>query len=532
MTSILEGAPPQRGAALEARSIRKSFGGVNALRGVSLSVAPGTIHALVGENGAGKSTLIKILTGVYRQDSGEILYEGSPVQFGRPSDAQDVGISTVYQEISLIPLMSVARNIFLGREPRNRMGLINVREMDRRAQETTERLGIHVDVTENVGRLGLGMQQMVALVRATVIDAHVVIMDEPTSSLEHHEVETLFAVARRLRDEGTAIVFVSHRLDELWEICDSVTVLRDGEVVHEGAMADLSRRELISHMLGKDISEVREGKLTDFDGGGDILSRQPVLQVTDIVARPHLQGVSLDVLPGEIVGLGGLLGSGRTETVRAIYGDLHTNSGEVTLDGKPLRKNSVRAALRAGIALLSEDRKAEGIIPALSVRDNIVLAILPKVSRFGVLSDKRINSLVDDYVQKLHIKVSSPRQLVSQLSGGNQQKVLIARWLATDPRVFLMDEPTRGIDVGAKQEVATLIDQMAARGIGVIMVSSETEELVEGANRVIVLRDGAVVEELRGDDLTQDHLLAALVADQGRDRDPGASQHPGEGTES
>lgn len=518
--------------ALQADHVTKRFAGVSALDDVSFRVAPHSIHALVGENGAGKSTLIKVLTGVHRPDEGRLLYQGAETTFARAADAQDAGISTVYQEVNLVPLLSVARNIYLGREPRTRLGLIDLRRMNREAEELTRDLGIDVDVTGDLGLLGLGIQQMIALARAVTVDAKVVIMDEPTSSLELREVETLFTVARRLRDAGAGIVFVSHRLDELWQLCDAVTVLRDGRVVHTGEMAALDRRELISHMLGRDIDDVAAHGATSFgaatdpaDGGvltGSGIGRttatpavaaEPVLSVDRLDARAALHDVSLEVRPGEVLGLAGLLGSGRSETVKAVYGALATTDGTVRVAGRPLRRNSIRSSLAAGVALLSEDRKAEGIIPELSVRDNVVLAVLDRVSTFGVISDAKVDALVDTFVERLGIKVSSPRQLVSQLSGGNQQKVLIARWLCTEPRVFLLDEPTRGIDVGAKREVQGLIDELAARGLGVVLISSETDELVEGSDRVVVLRDGRVSAELTGDEVTNSRLLAALVGE-------------------
>ncbi|MBF4580598.1 sugar ABC transporter ATP-binding protein [Frigoribacterium sp. VKM Ac-2530] len=539
--------------ALQADGVTKRFAGVTALSDVSFSVQPGSIHALVGENGAGKSTLIKVLTGVHRPDEGRLLHQGVETSFGRAADAQDAGISTVYQEVNLVPLLSVARNVFLGREPRTRLGLVDVRRMEREAAEITRDLGVDVDVTGDLGRLGLGIQQMIALARAVSVDARVVIMDEPTSSLERREVDTLFTVARRLRDQGVGIVFVSHRLDELWQLCDAVTILRDGRVVHTGEMAPLTRRELISHMLGRDIDDVAAHGATGFgdaaagvgsaadadadagpEGAGGAspapegalvgsgvgtttatpaLSADPVLSVSGLDARAALHDVSFEVRQGEVLGLAGLLGSGRSETVKAAYGALATTGGEVRVGGRPVRRNSIRASLAAGVALLSEDRKAEGIIPELSVRDNIVLAVMDRVSTFGVISDRKVDELVDTFVRRLGIKVSSPRQLVSQLSGGNQQKVLIARWLCTEPRVFLLDEPTRGIDVGAKREVQGLIDELASRGLGVVLISSESDELVEGSDRVVVLRDGRVSARLEGDDVTSSRLLAALVGD-------------------
>ncbi len=501
---------------LAVTGLTKSFGGVHALRGVDLTLLPGQVHALVGENGAGKSTLIKVLTGVHPPDRGELRHRGEPVVFTRPSDAQAAGISTMYQEINLVPLLSVASNISLGREPRRR-GLIDTRAMRARARELVARLGIDVDVDAPLGRLGLGVQQMVALARAVSVDSQVVIMDEPTSSLEQHEVETLFRVVRQLAATGVGIVFVSHRLGEIFALCDQVTVLRDGLTVHSGPVAGLDRIGLVAHMLGRAVDDVRRSGATEF-GGDHSRGGGPALSVQGVEVPGRLHDVSFTVRQGEVLGLGGLLGSGRSETVKAVYGDLATTAASVSVAGRPVRRGSVAGALAAGMALLSEDRKAEGIIPELSVRDNIALAVLPRLSRAGLVSDARIDALVETFVRRLQIKASSPHQKVGQLSGGNQQKVLIARWLATEPRVFLLDEPTRGIDVGAKREVQLLIDELAAQGLAVVLISSEMEELVEGSDRVVVLRDGRVGAELDGHGLSTATLMTALAgtgADEG-----------------
>lgn len=495
---------------LKTEGVTKSFGGVHALRGVDFALAEGEIHALVGENGAGKSTLIKVLTGVYRPDHGAVHFAGGEVDFQRPADAQDAGISTIYQEVNLVPLLSVARNIFLGREPRNRARLIDVGAMNRMAADLLDSLGVDIDVTADLGRLGLGAQQMVALARAMSVRSRVVIMDEPTSSLESREVATLFDVARGLRDKGVGLIFVSHRLEELWALCDRVTILRDGQRVHTGALADLDRVRLVSHMLGRDPGEIAQAGATEF-GETHLRDRAPVLKVTGIDVRHRLHDVSLTVRPGEVLGLGGLLGSGRSETVKAVYGALPMQAGSVEVGGSGIRANSVRRALRSGIALLSEDRKAEGIIPDLSVRDNIALAVMPRFSRAGIISESRIDALVETFMRRLRIKASGPAQKVRELSGGNQQKVLIARWLCTEPKVFLLDEPTRGIDVGAKSEVQALIDELAAQGLAVVLISSEMDELVEGADRIAVLHGGSVQQELSGGAMTTAALLAALA---------------------
>ncbi|MYW21406.1 ATP-binding cassette domain-containing protein [Streptomyces sp. SID2955] len=498
---------------LAVRGLSKTFPGVRALADVELTLHAGEVHALVGENGAGKSTLIKLLTGVHRPDAGEIVLQGRAVTFGTPLEARRAGISTVYQEVNLVPLMSVARNLFLGREPRNRLGLLDCRRMHREGAEVLRAYGVRADVRQPLRDLGVGAQQMVALARAVAAHARVVVMDEPTSSLEPREVETLFGVVRRLRDDGIAVIYVSHRLDELYALCDTVTVLRDGRRVHHGRLTDLDRLTLVSTMLGRHVGELREEGLTKFGGDRRAADSRPVLEARGLTVPRKLHGVGVGIRPGEVVGLGGLLGSGRTETAQAIAGALPPRSGSVTVAGVALRTGSPSAAVRAGIALLPEDRKSEGIVPGLSVRENIALAVLPRLSRFGLVSEARVDRVVDTFVERLRIKASSPHQKAGELSGGNQQKVLLARWLAMNPKVLLLDEPTRGIDVGAKAEVQGLVDELAAQGLAVLLISSDPEELVEGSDRVVVLKDGAVVAELTGDDVTGDHLMRSIAGD-------------------
>lgn len=495
---------------LEARAVSKRFAGITALNAVDFAVRPGESLALMGENGAGKSTLIKVLTGVYQPDEGKLMLGGSVAKFARPLDAQRAGVSTIYQEVNLIPLMSVAQNIFLGREPRNRFGLIDFKKMTADARALLDVYGIDVDVRKPLRSLPLGVQQMVALARSVSINARIVIMDEPTSSLEAREVETLFSVVSLLREQGIAIVYVSHRMDEIYRVAERVVVLRDGAVVHTGALAALPRVELISLMLGRSVEKVRRGGATAFSAN-HASTAPAVLLAEDLSRRHQIDGVGLQIRPGEVVGLGGLLGSGRSETLKAIAGVMQLDRGRVSVDGRLVRSGSVPAAIRAGIVMLPEDRKVEGIIPNLSVRDNIVLAALPRLSRAGFCSRRKQDAVVKVFMQRLHIKASSPDQIVSELSGGNQQKVMIARWLAMSPKVLLLDEPTRGIDVGAKAEVQALIDELAGEGLAIVLVSSEVEEVVEGSARIIVLRDGSIETELAGADVDEEHLLAALA---------------------
>ncbi len=511
----------RRAPVLEVREVTKRFPGVLALDRVSFQLRPGEVHALVGENGAGKSTLIKVITGAYQPDGGEIFFEGREVSFASPHESQAAGISTIYQEINLIPLRSVAQNVFLGREPRTRFGLLDVERMNAEAAEILERYDIRVRVTAPLNSLGLGTQQMVAIARAVSLDARVVIMDEPTSALEAREVSTLFRVIRRLRDDGVGVIYVSHQLDELYEICERVTVLRDGKLVHTGDLAELSKLQLISIMLGRELSAVERGA-TGF-GEHKEKAGEPVLEVQGLTRRHVLEDISFDVRPGEIVGLAGLLGAGRSETARAIFGAQPLDSGAIRVDGEQVKTGSPPAAIRAGIAFLPEDRKSDGVIPDLSVRENIVAAALPRLSRAGLVSKKAQDELVETFMTRLGIKASSPDQPVGELSGGNQQKVLLARWLCLDPKVLILDEPTRGIDVGAKAEIQHLIDELAEQGLGVIMISSELEEVLEGSDRVVVLRNGTLVGMLSGDDITEENLMGMLA--EGRSSEDGEVAH-------
>jgi ribose transport system ATP-binding protein len=500
----------QQGApVLEVREVTKRFPGVVALDNVSFQLHVGEVHALVGENGAGKSTLIKVMTGVQRPDGGRVLFDGEEVTFVSPREAQEAGISTIYQETNLIPLRSVAQNVFLGREPRTGLGLTDTGRMNREAFELLERYGIEADITAPVRSLGIGVQQMVAIAKAVSMEARVVIMDEPTSSLEAHEVETLFQVIRRLREDGVGVVYVSHRLEELYEICERVTVLRDGKVVHVGGLAELPRLELIATMLGREVPEVEQRAAAP--EASEVEAEEPVLEAHNLSAHRAPKGVSIDVRRGEVVGLAGLLGSGRTETAKAIFGAQPLDSGTVEIDGQDVNPDSPGAAIKSGLAFLPEDRKAEGIIPDLSVRENIVAAALPRLSHGGFVSKKEQYELVERFMSRLDIKASSPDQPIGELSGGNQQKVMLARWLCLEPKVLILDEPTQGIDVGAKAEVQQLIAELAEGGLGVVMIDSEPEEIIEGSDRVVVLRDGAVAGTLSGDELNEQNLVRMIA---------------------
>ncbi|GGM71530.1 sugar ABC transporter ATP-binding protein [Thermopolyspora flexuosa] len=499
---------------LEAVGVLKSFGEVRALDHVSLAVRAGEVHTIVGGNGAGKSTLVKVLSGVCRPDRGELRVDGRPVRFATPLDALRAGIGAVHQEGNLVPMMSVARNLFLGREPR-RFGLIDFSRMHDLAAETLAGYGLHVDVRRPLGSLGPGTRQLVAIARAVSTGARVIVLDEPGAALEPAELDTLFAVVDRLRAEGRAIVYVSHRLDELYRVGDRVTVLRDGRVVRTGPLAAIDQVRLVSLMLGRPYRPATTGPAAADPAGeqpADEPGDEPVLTATGLTRRRVLSGVSLALRPGEVLGLGGLLGAGRSATARAIAGALPVDAGQVTVAGAPKRKWSIRAAIRAGISLVPKDRRTEGIVPTLSVRDNIALAALSRLSRAGIVSDARVDKLVADLMDRLHIKATSPRQRVAELSGGNQQKVLLARWLAMRPRVLLLDEPTRGVDVAAKADLRSLIDDLAVDGLAVLLISNDPRELADNCDRVVVLRDGAVVGELSGLAITEQRIVEAIAA--------------------
>ena len=502
---------------LSAVGIAKRFGGVTALDQVGIDLVPGEVHALVGENGAGKSTLIKILTGVYHADEGEITYRGVAVAPSSPRDAWDMGISTTFQEITLVPLMSVARNLHLGNEPRGRWGLLGVNEMNRNAAALLRRHGIDIDVRRPVRSFGAGVQQMIAIVRAVSTDAQVVILDEPTSSLEPREVAQVFEMIRRLRTAGVALLFVSHKLDEVFTIADRITILRDGRRARTSLIKDTTKLEVIATMLGRGVAEVRSEGRTSFDRSQQVRD-EVVLEAAGLLRRNQLHDVSLSVHAGEVLGLAGLLGSGRSETVRAIFGTQRLDGGTVEVHGRRVRTGSPRASLAAGAVLLPEDRKAEGIVPTMSVRDNIVLMALPQVSRWGFIVPRRVDRVVSDFIARLGIKTSGGRQNIGQLSGGNQQKALLARLLCTEPHVLLLDEPTRGIDIGAKAEVQTLVQQLADQGRAIVLISSELEDVVEGSTRVVVLNSGAIVGELSLEEVDE-HRIMDLMATHSADEE-------------
>lgn len=495
---------------LNISGLSKSFAGIPALEQAGLQVALGEVHALIGQNGAGKSTLIKALTGYIRRDGGSITFDGKPFEVHSPMAAQRAGISTIYQEINLVSMRSVTENICLGREMR-RFGLLNWTAMDQEAKRLLGKFGIALDVRQPLSHFSTATQQMVAIARAIGFNAKLVIMDEPTSSLDAREAEVLFDVIRTLRASGVAVVYVSHKLDELYNICDRVTVMRDGRTVMTKQMRDVSKLELVSTMLGRDIAK-NKGKATGFQS--DHVSgaeKPPILEARNLGDGRTTHGVSLSLRPGQITALAGLLGSGRTETAHTLFGSTRRRSGEVILDGRSFSPQSTADSISAGLGFCTEDRKAEGIVPEMSIADNMVLALMPKLSKAGVVDRKQQDALVREFIGKLAIKCAGPSQKIRELSGGNQQKVLLARWLATRPRILILDEPTRGIDVGAKAEIQNLISTLAESGLSVLMISSELEEVLEGADRTVVLREGRSVAELVGSEITEPKVLSMMA---------------------
>jgi simple sugar transport system ATP-binding protein len=488
---------------VEMRGITISFPGVLALDNVDFFLRPGEVHSLMGENGAGKSTLIKALTGVYPIDSGSIDVTGSSRVFRSTFDAEAAGISTVYQEINLCTNLSVGENVMLGHEPR-RLGKIDWKALHRTAAEHLDGLGISIDTRSLLSNHSIAIQQLVAISRAMVLDAKVLVLDEPTSSLDRGEVEQLFAVIRDLRGKGAAILFVSHFLDQVYEISDRITVLRNGKLVGEYLVEDLPREDLVTKMIGKqldDLEAISETAARDIDR-----TQTPILKASDLGRRGVLEPADLDVFEGEIVGIAGLLGSGRTELVRLLYGADRADSGQIEVEGTPARMTSPRHAIDHGIAFSSEDRREEGIVSDLTVAENIVLGIQARQG-FRKIRRSKQEAVVSEYIAALDVRPADPDMVAGLLSGGNQQKVLIARWLATAPELLILDEPTRGIDVGTKADLQRKVSELSERGLSVIFISSEMEEVLRLAQRVVVMKDRRCIGELDSQRFDLDGLV-------------------------
>ena len=497
----------EKSAVLEMRGICKYFPGVRALENVDFTLREGEIHALMGENGAGKSTLIKVLTGVYPKDGGDIRLAGKEAHIRSPQDAQNTGIATVYQEITLCPNLTVAENMYIGR---TKGPLTNWGKINKDAGKLLEDLKIPALPTQQLGSCSIAVQQMVAIARAVDMDCKVLILDEPTSSLDEQEVEKLFKLMRDLREKGVGIIFVTHFLEQVYEVCDRITVLRDGKLVGEYVIEDLPRVQLVSKMLGKDFDDMADIK-SESDAEKIDYNSTPVYEAEGLTGTTGIKPFDFKIHKGEVNGFTGLLGSGRSECVRAIFGADRVVGGTVKIDGKTVKINKPLDAMKNGISYLPEDRKRDGIVGDLSVRENIILALQVMKGFFKPFSRARAEAFADEYIKLLNIKTASADTPVKSLSGGNQQKVILARWLLADPKYLLLDEPTRGIDIGTKVEIQKLVLKLASEGKSITFISSEIDEMIRTCSRLVVMRDGKVVGELKGAELNQNKIMATIA---------------------
>jgi rhamnose transport system ATP-binding protein len=496
---------------LRLRGISKTFPGVRALDNISFDVFPGEVHALLGENGAGKSTLIKIIAGVYEPDAGELLMDGKPVALFDPGHAQSLGIAAIYQELSLYPELTVAENIFMGHAPRNRFGMVDWSAMNQQARDILASLEIEgLDVTRKVGGLTVGNRQRVEIAKALSQKARLLIMDEPTAALTEADVQTLFNTVRLLRGRGVGIIYISHRLQEVFILADRVTVLRDGHYVGTKPVAETSEDDLISMMVGRTIDDLYP-KLPAQIGA-------PVLEVRNLWHRPLTKGVSMTVRTGEIVGLAGLVGSGRSELAQVIFGMTPAESGEILIDGKPVQIKNPGQAMNLGIAYVPEDRGTQGLIRQMRIRENVSLAVLRSLVQGTFVDRQAEKSLAQRMISQLSIRAYSTEQIVNKLSGGNQQKVVVSKWLASKPRMLIMDEPTRGIDVGAKAEIHRLISELAQQGLAILMISSELPEILGMSDRILVMRGGKIVAEHSRAEANQEIIAGAMMSEPDQNR--------------
>ncbi len=496
----------ERPQLLEIRGLTKGFPGVQALDRVDFTLRAGEIHGLLGENGAGKSTLIKVLTGVFQRDAGAMVLDGREIAPRDPADALSLGIGTVYQEVNLLPNLSVAENLFIGRQP-HRFGLVRAGEMRRRSSEILSGYGIDINVADPLGSFSVAVQQIVAIARAVDLSAKVLILDEPTASLDAQEVQTLFGLLGDLRSRGIGIVFVTHFLDQVYALCDRITVLRNGRLVGSRPAGELPRLELVSMMLGRELAAEALHRTHRSAVAGD-----PVVAFRHYGKRRLIEPFDLEVRPGEVVGLAGLLGSGRTETAKLVFGIERAETGQALVDGKPVRIASPRDAARLGFGFSPEDRKTEGIVAELSIRENIILAMQAQRGWLRQLPRSKQDEIAGRFIKLLDIRTPDAEKPIGLLSGGNQQKALLARWLATEPRFLILDEPTRGIDVGAHAEIIRLIERLCEDGLALLVISSELEEIASYSDRVVVLRDRKHVRELSGREVNADTIMTTIAS--------------------
>ncbi|MEU4092311.1 sugar ABC transporter ATP-binding protein [Streptomyces sp. NPDC026673] len=494
---------PETTPVLALEGVSKSFGAVRALRGVSLRLHAGEAHALAGENGAGKSTLIKTLAGVHRPDTGTVLLDGRPVEFHGPGDARDAGVAVIYQEPTLFPDLSVAENIFVGRQPRRSLGRVDHKAVREAAADLFRRLGVDLDPEQPARGLSIADQQLVEIAKALSFDARVLIMDEPTAALTGSEVARLFGVVKSLREQGAAVLFISHRLEEIFALCQRVTTLRDGAWIASEPLDGLTEDDLVRRMVGRDLDELYPKQDAEI---GEV-----ALSVRRLTREGVFTDVSFEVRRGEIVGLAGLVGAGRSEVARAIFGVDRRDAGEVVVDGKPLRGGAPSLAMAAGIALVPEDRRAQGLVMDMSIERNIGLTGFGATTKGGLMSRRAERSRALDWAVRLQVKYARLADVVGTLSGGNQQKVVLAKWLATAPEVLIVDEPTRGIDVGTKAEVHRLLSRLASEGVAVLMISSDLPEILGMADRVLVMHEGRLTAEIPRSEATEESVMAAAT---------------------
>ncbi|MFJ7301322.1 sugar ABC transporter ATP-binding protein [Streptomyces sp. NPDC099088] len=488
---------------LALKDLSKSFGAVRALRDVSLELFPGEVHALAGENGAGKSTLIKALAGVHRPDAGQVILDGEPVVFHGPADARDAGIAVIYQEPTLFPDLSIAENIFMGRQPRRALGRIDHKATHAATAALMKRLGVELDPERPARGLSIADQQIVEIAKALSFDARVLIMDEPTAALTGSEVARLFGVVRTLRDQGSAVLFISHRLEEIFQICRRVTTLRDGALISSEPLEGMTEDDLVRRMVGRDLDELYPKQ--------DVEAGEVALSVRRLTREGVFTDISFDVRRGEIVGLAGLVGAGRTEVARSVFGVDRWDAGEVEIDGRALTNGAPSTAMAAGLALVPEDRRAQGLVMDMSIERNIGLTGLRTTVRAGLMDRGAERSRSLDWAVRLQVKYARIADTVATLSGGNQQKVVLAKWLATGPKVLIVDEPTRGIDVGTKAEVHRLLSELAADGVAVLMISSDLPEILGMADRVLVMHEGRLTAEIPRSEATEETVMAAAT---------------------
>jgi ribose transport system ATP-binding protein len=462
--------------------INKSFSGNQVLKNAEIDIAEGEIHALMGENGAGKSTLMKILTGVYTRDSGEVLVNGTPVNYTHPKQAEEAGIVFIYQELNSVPDLTVRENLFLGKEIHGKFGILDKAAMDKKARQVLDRLGVSIPVDRTMSELSVGQQQMIEIAKALLVDAKVIIMDEPTAAMTLEETRVLFRVLRELKEKGVSTIYISHRMEEIFEICDRVTVLRDGQFIGTKKVSETDMDSLIKMMIGREIGErypARHSKIGD-----------TMLEVKDFTKKGVFQNVSFSVRAGEVLGVSGLIGAGRTEIMQSIFGYLPRDGGTLLIRGKEVSVHSPEQAISYGIGFITEDRKTEGLMLEKSIRENVSLTNLGRISDHSVIDKKKDMELARKAVQELTIRCSGPEESCDSLSGGNQQKVIFSKWIFTEPKILILDEPTRGVDVGAKKEIYNIINTLAEKGVAVIMVSSELSEILGMSDRVMVIHEG------------------------------------------